>query len=173
MSCNTLQDALSSELILHAHDIGTLKQLLLNGANVNYQSQEGWCLLFELISLGLDQHILSLTDMSLDIHIRDVKGRSALFWAIHHEHTKVVDTLLQLDYDSSQVVIDKLPALHYAVYKNNVDIMKALLAGGVDIESQDSDHNTALSYAYFYQRKEMIIFLKQQGASTPNLDYNT
>ena len=173
MSCNTLQDALSSELILHANNIETLKQLLLNGANINYQSQEGWCLLFELVSLGLDEHILSLKEMSLDINIRDTKGRSALFWAIHHEHIAVIDVLLQLNYDRAQGATHALPALHYAVYKNNADIVNMLLAGGTNIECQDLHHNTALSYAYFYDRKEMITLLKEKGASTANLDYNT
>ena len=60
MSCNTLQDALSSELILSAKDIDTIKQLLINGAEINYQSTDGWCLLFELISLNAYVDIESL-----------------------------------------------------------------------------------------------------------------
>jgi ankyrin repeat protein len=171
MSCNTLQDALSSELILHATDLSTLKQLLLNGADINYQSDEGWCLLFELITLGLDQHIVALKQESFDIHIKDAKSRSALFWAIFHEKPNIVETLLTLGYDTKQYVTDELPALHYAVYKNNTAIVNTLLEYQIDIECKDKYQNSALSYAYLYEREEMIRLLKQRGASSANLDY--
>ena len=171
MSCNTLEDALSSELILHAKDITTVRQLLVNGADINYQSEEGWCLLFELISLGLDEHVITLQDSNIDIEIRDNKGRSALFWAIHHDSPDMINILLNLGYDTSQTVTEELPALHYAVYKNNADIVTTLLEHKLNIECQDKYKNTALSYAYIYKREEMIILLKQRGACTANLDY--
>lgn len=171
MSCNTLQDALSSELILHAKDLTTIKQLLLNGADINYQSDEGWCLLFELISLGLAEHIQEINDPTLDIHITDIKGRSALFWAMHHENTEVVRTLLTLGYDLAQPVTTELPVLHYAVYKNNTSMVTLLLEHNIDIEKQDKYEQTALNYAYHYKRDEMIALLEKWGASTPNLDY--
>jgi len=171
MSCNTLQDALSSELILHAKDITTVKQLLLNGADINYQSDEGWCLLFELISSGLEEHIQEINDPILDLHVTDSKGRSALFWAIYHEHPHVIKTLLHLGYDMKQPVTQDLPALHYAVYKNNASIVSTLLEHNVDIDLEDKFEQTALSYAYYYKRDEMIDLLQQWGASTANLDY--
>jgi len=172
VSCNTLKSALSAELILHAKDSVTIQQLLLNGADINCQSEEGWCLLFELVSLGLHQNILELKNTAIDIHIKDAKGRTALFWAIHHEYTEVIDTLIQLGYDTSCTVTDDLPALHYAVYKNNASIVHLLLEKKLDIETQDVYQNTALSYAYHYERAEMITLLKQRGACTSNLDYN-
>lgn len=171
MSCNTLESALSSELILHAEDMATIQQLILNGADINYQSEEGWCLLFELVSLGLQQHIVALKDTALDIHITDSKGRTALFWAIHHEYPEVIETLLHLGYDTTRPVTDVLPALHYAVYKDNVSILTVLLEHKLDIEAEDKYHQTALSYAYHYKREAMIKLLKQRGACTTNLDY--
>ena len=171
MSCNTLQDALSSELILHASDSQTVKQLLINGAEINYQSEEGWCLLFELISLNLYQEIVSLKHTKLNIEIIDAKGRNALFWSIYHEHHHVLETLIVMGSDLTTCVTNGLPALHYAVYKNNTEIITLLLESGVDIESKDSHNNTALAYAYLYEREEVITLLTQRGARTPNLDY--
>ena len=171
MSCNTLQDALSSELILHAADIHTVKQLLINGAEINYQSEEGWCLLFELISLNLPQEIASLKDTKLNVEISDAKGRNALFWSIYHEHHQVLETLINMGCKLTTFVTQGLPALHYAVYKNNIDIIALLLEGGIDIESKDSHGNTALAYAHLYEREEVITLLTQRGARTPNLDY--
>lgn len=171
MSCNTLQDALSSELILHAADIHTVKQLLINGAEINYQSEEGWCLLFELISLNLYQEIESLQDTKLNVEISDAKGRNALFWSIYHEHHHVLETLINMGCNLTTFVTHELPALHYAVYKNNTDIITLLLEGGTDIESKDSNGNTALAYAHLYNREEVITLLTQRGARAPNLDY--
>ena len=171
MSCNTLKDALSSELILHATDIQTVKQLLMNGAEINYQSEEGWCLLFELISLNRYQEIASLQNTKLNIEISDAKGRNALFWSIHHEHHQVLETLIGMGCKLTTYVTHELPALHYAVYKNNSGIINLLLDGGVDIENKDSNGNTALDYAHLYESEEVITLLKQRGARTPNLDY--
>ena len=171
MSCNTLKDALSSELILHAKDIHTVKQLLINGAEINYQSKEGWCLLFELISLNLYQEIASLHDRKLNIEIIDAKGRNALFWSIYHEHTHVLETLMNMGCKLTTFVAHGLPALHYAVYKNNIDIISQLLDEGVDIESRDSHGNTALAYAHLYEREESITLLTHRGAHAPTLDY--
>lgn len=171
MSCNTLQDALSSELILHATDIQTVKQLLLNGAEINYQSDEGWCLLFELISLNRYEEIASLHNTELNLEITDAKGRNALFWCIYHEHHEVLKTLITMGCDLSRSVTNELPALHYAVYKNNTEITTLLLDKGVDIESKDGHDNTALTYAFLYESEDMINLLTQRGAYTSNLDY--
>lgn len=171
MSCNTLQDALSSELILHAMDIQTVKQLLLNGAQINYQSEEGWCLLFELTSLNLHEEIASLHNSGFNLEITDSKGRNALFWSIHHEHNEVLKTLIDIGCDLTRPAVNDLPALHYAVYKNNKEIVTLLLEEGIDIECKDAYENTALAYAYHYESGDMIQLLTQRGAHTPNLDY--
>ena len=170
MSCHSLQDALSSELILHASDSQTVKQLLDNGAQINYQSEEGWCLLFELISLNLYQEIVLLNHTKLNIEISDAKGRNALFWSIYHEHQNVLKTLISMGCKLTTHVTHGLPALHYAVYKNNTEIITLLLDGGVNIESKDSHDNTALAYAHLYEKEEAITLLTQRGARTPNLD---
>ena len=169
MSCNTLQDALSSELILNARDFDTLKQLVYNGANINYQSEEGWCLLFELISLELSAEIRYFAYKEMDIHLKDSKGRTALFWAIHHNYPTVVKTLIEIGYNPKEYITPELPALHYAVYKNDADIVNTLLEGGVDIESKDKHQITALGYAHIYKKEEMIKLLSHKGASTANL----
>ena len=162
MSCNSLKDALSSELILHAQDTQTLKQLILNGADVNYQSQDGWCLLFECIALNLYQNIIALKNDKLNLNIRDTKGRSALFWAIHYEHNDVIKTLIALDYNLKLTVTKELPALHYAIYKNNKELVNTLLDAGVALDMRDTYDNTALDYAKHYQHTQMVALLEKR-----------
>jgi len=167
MSCNTLQDALSSELVLNARDIDTVKQLLINGAELNYQSTDGWCLLFELISLNAYEDIESLRQQRFNIHLKDAKGRSALFWAIHYKHETVIQVLLTMGINLQENVSDELPSLHYAVYQNTPSIVQLLLDTGADIESTDSYQNTALDYAMMYENKTMINLLISRGAVVP------
>ena len=141
MSCNTLQDALSSELILNAKDINTIKQLLINGAEINYQSEDGWCLLFELISLDAYENIETLRQNRFNIHLKDAKGRSALFWAIHYKYEVVIQVLLTMGLDVEKNISNDLPSLHYAVYQNTPNIVHLLLDTGVNIESTDRLNN--------------------------------
>jgi len=167
MSCNTLQDALSSELTLNAKDIDVVKQLLLNGADINYQSTDGWCLLFELISLNAYETIESLRPHRFEIHLKDEKGRSALFWAIHYKYETVIQVLLTMGVDLQAYVSNALPSLHYAVYQNTPNIVQLLLDTGVDIESTDPYDNTALDYAIKYENEMMIKLLTSRGAVVP------
>lgn len=164
MSCNTLQDALSAELVLHAKDINTIKQLLDNGAEINYQSTDGWCLLFELISLNAYKSIESLRPHRFNIHLKDAKGRSALFWAIHYKHKAVIQVLLTMGIDMQEKVSDELPSLHYCVYKESTDIVHLLLDTGADIEATDLYGHTALDYAIMYENEVMIKLLTSRGA---------
>jgi ankyrin repeat protein len=167
MSCNTLEDALSSELILQAKDIETVKQLLVNGADINYQSVEGWCLLFELISMNAYKEIESLRQHRFYIDIKDSKGRSALFWAIHYKHKAVIEVLLTMGINLHENVSNGLPSLHYAIHQNIPEIVCLLLDTGADIESTDPYHNTALNYAMLYENDIMIDLLISRGAVVP------
>lgn len=117
---------LSVELVLQAKSLETLKQLLLNGANINYQSQRGWCLLLELVVLNQPKSIKALSLYGFKLQIRDVKGRNALFWAIHSGHIKVIEALLELGFDVGAEVGPGIGALEYAKYKKNQQIIALL-----------------------------------------------
>jgi len=168
MTCTSFKESLSAELILHANERNTLQQLLLNGADINYQSKDGWCLLFELISLGLPQDIFDLRSYHINLNIKDNKKRSALFWAIYHENIDVIHTLITMGYNIKEDVSKNLHALHYAVYKNNTSVVNVLLDAGIDIRTQDKYDNTALSYAYLYKHEEMLTLLYKRGAILPS-----
>lgn len=170
MSCTLPSHALSKELVLHANNVNTLKQLLLNGADVNYQSSTGWCLLFEFISLGLDEEIeLLCVEYSMNIRMKDAKGRNALFWAIYHKNDTIVQRLISLGCDPKENILPGLPSLHYTVYTNNIDIINILLKHGIDINSEDTHGIRALNYAYIYELEDMIRYLEKLGATCCDL----
>lgn len=162
MSANLL----SCELLLHVNELETLEQLVLNGADLNYQAKNGWCLLFEFVSLNLTKQ-LKFFGPKLKLDVMDTKGRTALFWAIYHNHTKSVKTLLELGYNVHHNIHPSLPALHYAVYKGNPEIVQLIIETGIDINQEDILHKTALTYAQMYEYTEMANLLKSKGAVNP------
>ncbi len=161
MSCKNLYESLSVELVLHAKNKQTLKQLLLNGADINYQAKNGWCLLFELITLNQSQTLSKLRNYPLNLYIKDHKNRSALFWTIYHGHNDILHTLITMGYAVNEEIGKDPYALHYLIYKNNSTILQTLLESGLKTNTKDPYHNTVLDYAYLYQHKEMIHTLYQ------------
>ena len=113
----------SSELVLHADNKKTLQQLLLNGANINYQAQNGWCLLFELAILGLDKNIDYFASQGMDLTLKDTKGRNVLFWAIHKKKLSVIKMLMHLGFNIHEDVYPSLSAKEYATQKNIKNIL--------------------------------------------------
>jgi len=155
---------LSYELLLNANNLETLKQLVLNGADINYQAKNGWCLLFELISLNRHNELEYFASKNLNIFKKDIKGRTAIFWAIYHNKVESLKVLLKLGCNVNKDVIPSLSSLHYAVYKNNLSIIKTLLDANVSINKKDKLEHTALSYASLYEHKETVELLKSYGA---------
>ena len=127
MSINEVKQELSKELIFHVDNINTLKQLILNGADINYQNINGWCALFEAVCLGYNETVVFLISMQGDIQLKDKKGRNALFWALYHEDISMVKTLISLGVNPKEEVYPGLSSLEYASYKNNVFLIDILL----------------------------------------------
>lgn len=162
MSHNNFNNLCSQELVLQVENFETLKQLVLNGADINYQYYNGWCLLFELVILGLEEELSYFAKRGLNLEVRDEKGRTALFWAIYHENIEMVALLLKLGISANERIILTLPALHYSVYKNHKKIVNLLLDHSADIEMADINKKTSLDYAYLYKNEEMVKLLKNR-----------
>jgi len=165
MSINEVKQELSHELIYHIDNLETLKQLILNGADVNYQNELGWCALLEAICFGNSETVSYLVSIGAKIKVRDIKGRNTLFWAIYNEDISMIKTLISFGIDLNEDVYPQLPALHFATYKNNISILDILLKNGVDIDQECSYTNSsAMIYACLYQKNQALEFLKNNGA---------
>lgn len=123
---STAETTLSMELVHHADDLDTLEQLVSNGASINYQASNGWCLLFELCILGMDTSIEHFVAQGMDLELRDTKGRSVLYWAIYTEQTHIVKMLVRLGYNTKEDVYPFLSAKEYAQHKGYTDILHYL-----------------------------------------------
>jgi len=162
-------EVLSSELFFNLDDKATFEQLLLNGANLHYTDKNGWNLLFEAITLGLEDKIEQLISLGIDLNIRDNKGRNALFWAIYHKKHNIIRKLVSLGIKSE--VSQNLSAINYAVYKNDVKIIKCLKNCGTDINEFDDVNSTPLIYAVLYNKLHSIDYLINNGANILHEDF--
>ena len=98
-----------------------------------------------------------------DIHKRDKKGRNSLFWTMHNEDYKLISFLIEKGIDT--MVIDTLSAMNYAVYKDDVKLIKHLRSCGLDINELDIIESTPLIYAVLYNKLKSIDYLVNNGAS--------
>lgn len=158
MSC--VQEDLSKELMTRVNEPETMKQLLLNGADINYQTDKGWCVLFEMIMADKVALVRDFHRKGMHLVMKDNKTRTGLFWTLHHHQEEMLHALLSLGYDANEEVVSGLSALHYASYLDNVSMVEALLQAGANPEHTDNYGNTAMAYAKHYGKEESYAFLQ-------------
>ena len=86
-----------------------------------------------------------------DLNAKDINGQTALIWAVAHETTSVVQSLLgrEDDLDVNARSSDGMTALMLAVTKNNQEIVVELLkADKIDVNAKMNNGNSALLLAY-------------------------
>ncbi len=145
----------------------SLKKLLFNGLDINYQNKDGWCALFEAVAYhGNIDEILSL---GANINIRDKKGRNSLYWAIKFKNYEVVKLLIK-NYSINIYVTPTLSAVHFAIYNDDVKMLKTLKNCGLDLNLLDEINATGLIYAVLYNKLHCIDYLLKNGANIYDSD---
>ncbi|AXH15323.1 ankyrin repeat domain-containing protein [Malaciobacter mytili] len=139
----------------------SLKKLLFSGLDINYQDKDGWCVLFE--SIAYNENINSLISLGVNINIRDKKGRNALYWAIKFKNHEAVRLLIK-NYINTYVT-PTLSAVHFAIYNDDVKMLKTLKNCGLDLNFLDEINATGLIYAVLYNKLHCIDYLLKNGAN--------
>ncbi|MEB3177910.1 MAG: ankyrin repeat domain-containing protein, partial [Nostocaceae cyanobacterium] len=103
-----------------------------------------------------------------DINATDIYGRTLLHWAAKSANESVIKFLL--DRGAKVNIQDKQgkTPLHFAAVASpysTEDALKLLIAKGADVNVKDKNGNTPLSLAAKSQFKEVVKFLKQNGAT--------
>lgn len=83
--------------------------------------------------------------------------------AISLELFKIADYLIKQGISLNIQDNQGRTALHFAVHKNQPEIVKLLLEHGADKSIEDKDWKTALDYAKEYQNAEIIKILENRG----------
>ena len=119
---------------------------------------EKWDMLVEMFKLSI-----------LDINARDSNGKNALYWAINKNKIETIKELISLNISSE--ISPNLSAMNYAVYLDNVKIIKCLKNCGLNIDEKDSINSTPLINAILFNKQNSIKYLIENGADLEHEDF--
>ena len=136
-----------------------LDKHLFKNIFVSLINENKWDTLIEIFSLGI-----------VDINIKDDRGRNSLFWAIHKNKIDVIKKLISFNINT-KVVSPNLSAINYAVYQDNVKVIKCLKNCGIEINEIDDINSTPLIYAVLYNKLNSINYLIENGADINHEDF--
>ncbi|RBQ30177.1 ankyrin repeat domain-containing protein [Aliarcobacter vitoriensis] len=124
----------------------------------NLIESNSWDILIKMFSLNI-----------LDINSRDCKGRNALYYAIIKNKLELIKALVDLRI--SLYVSPNLSAMNFAVYLDNVKVLRCLKNCGLNIDMIDEINSTPLIYALLYKKQNSVNFLISNGANLEHEDF--
>ena len=135
-----------------------LNQQIVANIFTSLVSGDKWEMLLEMFRLQI-----------LDINAKDFRGRNALYWAINKNKIDIIKKLVELKISTE--VSPNLSAMNYAVYKDNIKVIKCLKNSGLNIDEIDDINSTPLIYAILYNKQNSIKYLIQNGAKIEHEDF--
>ncbi|WP_342189704.1 ankyrin repeat domain-containing protein [Spiroplasma endosymbiont of Dilophus febrilis] len=178
----------SLSLLYYAIDTGDIqivKLLIDNGADVNFQDENGLTPLHFAIENAIDtgdiQIVKLLIDNGADPNVLDCNNDfiSPLHYAIIKNKKEVVEVLLKSKNIKNKINNKSylnIGCLHWISLNskniNNLEIAELLIDNGADVNLQDENDATPLYYAISTNNKEMVQLLINKGANIKNITKN-
>ncbi|AWP11249.1 putative ankyrin repeat domain-containing protein 29-like [Scophthalmus maximus] len=125
-----------------------VKELIMQGADINYQRETGSTALFFASQQGHN----------------DVDGGTALTAASQYGHSKVVDTLLKNGANVHDQLHDGATPLFLAAQEGHVTVIRQLLASGAKVNQAREDGTAPLWMAAQMGHNELVKVLLLRGA---------
>ncbi|CAN6700288.1 unnamed protein product [Malus baccata var. baccata] len=149
-------------------DLFQLKGLIRTGADPNKTDYDGRSPLHLAALKGHEDSTLVLIQEGVDINIKDNFGKAPLLEAIKNRNDRVSSLLIQqgacLNIDNAGCFICT------SIARGDADLLKRLLANGIDPNSKDYDHRTPLHVAASEGLYIMAKLLLEAGASVFSKD---
>lgn len=142
--------------------VGTIKFLLLKGANIEVKDNKGKTPLHLAAEHGQDKTIKVLLHLRANIEVKDTNGRTPLHYAASESSFRAMKILLHSGANVNAQDNDLETPLHN-VYE--IEILRLLLHSGANIEAQDSHGMTPLYHAIDHACEEIIEEFVLQGAN--------
>src|SRR5271157_1353911 len=158
---------LSSELDAAAKsgNLSKVKELLSQGADVNFRNNYGATPLIEASLRGYEAMVRTLLEHGADVGTADtVFGATALNFAALTGQAQVVEFLLKWGADVNAKDFDGRTALFEAALGGHTGVVAVLLEKGADIHVRDIGGRTALTEANVWQEAEVVKLLVERGA---------
>jgi ankyrin repeat protein len=150
--------------VIHGH-INVLKALIEHGASLDVKTMEKHTPMLIAAQRGYTSIIDLLYRSDIDVN-RVVNKQSALSIATSYGREDVVQQLIRLGANVNMQGLHQVTSLHLACKEGYLGIMRALIAGGANLECVDKKGRTPLHYASFSSRESAIRLLRE-GLHTP------
>ena len=165
-----------------------IKMLLEAGADINEKNEYCYSPLDIAIKYGNLEAVKFLISKGAKInkddydpsHISNEKnyGETTLHLALYHNHIEIFKTLLEAGAEINKSEKHGNSVLHYAVYNGDLEAIRTLVERGADINkvniSEDNFYSipigTPLDLAIYFNKTEVINYLKSVGAQTNELN---
>lgn len=142
--------------------IKTIKALLSAGADINIKSADGRTALIEAAGNGHTEVVNILLRAGAAVNIKGPEGKTALMLAA--DDREVVEALLDKGAELEAKDDFGRTPLFYAVVMHQLNKLRVLLNGGVNVKAKSNDGLTALDLAERYGFDEVINILKRRDA---------
>lgn len=144
------QRELEMLLAVRTNNISELKNLIEQGANINFQDSrmEGVTALHEASRKGNVEMVRYLLQNGADINSKNYKGFTALHVAAWCGENVVAKTLIEKGADVNEKAKDNITALHAAAVEGNLETVKLLISYGAEVHSRSlKDGSTPKDFA--------------------------
>ncbi len=154
-----------------AGDLARVRSLLAAGSDVNAKDKDGVTALMKASQSGRIEVVRALLEAKANVNAKLKNGSTALMYAMKNDHVDVVRALLAAgadvnakdkdgvtslmmsgieagkELDKFWEEFDELEGKKTTKHIEKVDMVRALLAAGADVNAKDKDGFTALMYA--------------------------
>ncbi|XP_064410251.1 ankyrin repeat domain-containing protein 29 [Latimeria chalumnae] len=141
-----------------------VRELILQGADVNLQRQSGSTALFFAAQQGHNDIVKFLFEFGASTELQTKDGGTALSAACQHGHTQVVETLLKHGANVHDELHDGATALFLAVQGGHISTVRLLLAAGAKVNQPRQDETAPLWIAAQMGHSDIVRVLLLRGA---------
>ena len=118
-------------------------------------------------ALGHTDIVKSLLQRTVDVRKTDKTGKTALHYAVIHNHVKITDLLITNNarLDAMDISSGATP-LYYAAMNGHLAIARTLIEHNCELDVQNSEGDTPLHVACREEWDEVALLMLRNGAST-------
>ncbi|KAF4788828.1 Niemann-Pick C1 protein [Turdus rufiventris] len=124
--------------------IDCVRELVLQGADINLQRESGATSLFFAAQQGHNDVVKFLFSFGASTEFKNKDGGTALLAACQYGHAKVVETLLKHGANIHDQLYDGASAIFLAAQGGYLDVIRLLLSSGAKVNQPRQDGTTAL-----------------------------
>jgi ankyrin repeat protein len=146
-------------------DIGEMKRLLDQGADVNAPREHGLTALANAAIDGDIKMVEFLLTKNANVNVRDKDGTTPLCFACTKGHVEIVKALLAKGADVKLTGTGNSSPLHLASSVGSLEIVKLLVKNGADVNASRKDGVTPLMHAAQGGHADVLSFLLASGAN--------